>query len=108
PTNKALYEAVGNQLKKNLGIEFELVTKEWDKFLELTDNHKAKGPFRMGWLPDYPMNENYLKPIYGQGAANNRFGYEGKEFNAKLAEADAAETLEEGLELYAEAEKILS
>ncbi|ADD43795.1 peptide ABC transporter substrate-binding protein [Stackebrandtia nassauensis] len=108
PTNKAIFEAVGNQLKKNLGVEFELVVKDWDPFLAATDKHKAKGPFRMGWLPDYPLNENYLKPIYGNGAANNRFGYEGKDFNKKLAEADAAKTLEEGMEIYAEAEKILA
>lgn len=108
PTNKAIYEAVGNQLKENLGIEFELVSKQWDPYLEATAGHKAKGPFRMGWLPDYPLNENYLKPIYGDGPDNNRFGYHNKEFEAKIAEGDAAETLEDALKLYGEAEKILA
>lgn len=106
PTNKAIYEAVGNQIKENLGIDFELREQEWAQFLEILDANEQTGPFRLGWIPDYPLNENYLKPIYGNGPDNN-FGYLNEEFEAKLAEADVAPDIETAKKLYRDAELIL-
>lgn len=106
PTNKALYEAVGNQIKENLGVDFELKEEEWNHYNEILGDRKQTGPFRLGWIPDYPLNENYLKPIYGNGPDNN-FGYKNKEFEDKLAEADVAGDIEEAKKLYNEAEMIL-
>jgi oligopeptide transport system substrate-binding protein len=106
PTNKAIFEAVGNQIKENLGVDFELKEQEWADFLEILDENKQTGPFRLGWIPDYPLNENYLKPIYGNGPDNN-FGYHNEEFEAKLAEADVAPDIETAKEMYRDAEMIL-
>ena len=48
--------------------------------------------FRTGWQMDYPSIENFLAPIYGKGADSNYSEYDNPDFDAKLAEAAAADT----------------
>ncbi|MGH8793047.1 MAG: peptide ABC transporter substrate-binding protein [Stackebrandtia sp.] len=100
-------EAVGNDLERVLGIEYKIELVEWEDYLELTNEQNFEGPFRLGWAPDYPANENYLTGVYGHGADNNNFGYEGEEFNELLAEGDSAESLDDALGIYQDAERIL-
>ena len=52
---KPIYDAVVNQLKKNLGID--AATNPIPTFQEFRDavtNRQMKGAFRTGWQPDYP------------------------------------------------------
>lgn len=105
--NEKWVKAVGDQLKQNLGIEYEYHLEEWNKILQMSQEHKIDGPFRFGWSPDYNLNENYLTPIYGGGASKTRTGYESEAFTKAIADADAAPTLKDALAGYQAAERIL-
>ncbi|HEX2144171.1 MAG TPA: ABC transporter substrate-binding protein [Glycomyces sp.] len=106
--NLDVFRAIGDSITESIGVEYELVPMEWTDFLSAREGHDLDGPFRSGWGPDYNLNENYLEPIYGGGAATNDQGYEDAEYDAKIAEANGAATIEEAIELYAEAEAILA
>ncbi|WP_240037697.1 peptide ABC transporter substrate-binding protein [Glycomyces paridis] len=106
--NTAIFRAIGDSIAESLGIEYELVTVAWPDYLDARDGHAIEGPFRDGWGPDYNLNENYLEPIYGGGASVNNTGFEDEAYNAKIAEAGAAASLDEAIELYAEAEALLA
>ena len=59
----AWVEAVGNQLRKNLGVEFTLQGNlDFAEYLPLGDAKGFTGPFRLGWSIDYPSPQNYLEP----------------------------------------------
>ncbi|CAM3527837.1 peptide ABC transporter substrate-binding protein [Stackebrandtia soli] len=100
-------KVIGDQLSENLGIQYELKTLEWPDFLEKKQSQELTGPFLTGWIPDYPLNQNYTAPLYADGP-NNDFGYLGEEFEALLAEGDRAETLEDAITKYQEAEIALA
>lgn len=106
--NVDIFRAIGDSITEAVGIEYELVTMEWADFLVAREGHTVEGPFRSGWGPDYNLNENYLEPIYGGGAAMNDSGFESEAYNAKIAEAGAAESIEEAVALYQEAELALA
>ncbi|MED7949566.1 ABC transporter substrate-binding protein [Streptomyces sp. BE20] len=109
--HKEWIEAVGNQLKKNLGLE--VTFKPFEKFgaiLTALGDKKYSGAFRMAWSMDYPSIENYLRPIFSKVAienGSNYGGYVNEEFEATLAKADAAKGEAEGLKLYQAADDIL-
>jgi ABC-type oligopeptide transport system, periplasmic component len=109
--HKEWVEAVGNNLRANLGIQVTI--KPFEKFGAILDELDAKkytGLFRMGWAIDYPSAENYLTPIFGTGAitnGSNYGGYSNKEFDELLKKGDTASTLEEGLKYYQQADDIL-
>ncbi|MEV0650931.1 ABC transporter substrate-binding protein [Phytomonospora sp. NPDC050363] len=105
--NEKWVKAFGDQIKQNLGIEFEYELVEWNAYLAKTQAHEVDGPYRLGWSPDYPLNENYLTPVWGGGADQNRSGYENPEFTALLEAGDQAATLDEAIAKYQEAERVL-
>lgn len=109
PTQEAIFKAIGDQIYLNLGIEYELEPTE--DFFARRSARDFDGVFRNNWFPDYPLNENYLAPVYASGDAKNgntNFGYYNEEFEAKLAEGDQADTIDEAAQIYLEAEKILA
>ncbi|MER5351148.1 ABC transporter substrate-binding protein [Kitasatospora sp. NPDC002551] len=109
--HKEWIEAVGNQLKKNLGVE--VTFKPFEKFGKILDELGAKqysGAFRMAWQMDYPSMENYLRPIFSKVAienGSNYGGYVNEQFESVLSQADQAKSQEEGLKLYQQADDIL-
>ncbi|AUY49978.1 ABC transporter substrate-binding protein [Streptomyces sp. CB01881] len=109
--HKEWIEAVGNQLKNNLGIE--VTFKPFEKFgaiLTALGDHKYSGAFRMAWQMDYPSIENYLRPIFSKIAIDNGSNYGGyvnEDFEALLAKADSAKSDTEGIKLYQQADDIL-
>jgi len=105
--NEKWVKAFGDQIKQNLGIEYEYELLEWNAYLEKTGNHEVDGPYRLGWNPDYALNENYLTPIWGGGKEGNRSGYENADFTRLLEEGDAAPTMDEAIAKYQEAERVL-
>ena len=65
-------QAVGDQIKAALGIDYEIkVNLQFPEYLATADANKFTGPFRLGWGPDYPVIESYLKPLYGTGGSSN-------------------------------------
>ena len=102
-------QAVGDQLKRNLGMDYELKGQlQFAEYLTTRDAKKFTGPFRGSWAPDYPLNENYLKPLFGTGGSSNGPGYSNTAFDQKIVAGDNGKTLEEAGKLYGAAEDILA
>jgi oligopeptide transport system substrate-binding protein len=99
-------EAIGNQLKENLGVNFKLQAREWAQYLEVLDAGDFTGPFRLGWIPDYPAAENFLRPIVATGGDSNYTDYSSKQLDSLLAKGDQAETAEEAEQFYQQAEDV--
>jgi len=101
-------QAVGDQLKANLGIDYELnVSLQFAQYLETADNHGFTGPFRLGWGPDYPVIETYLAPLYATGGSSNNSVYSNSAFDAAIKDGDSAKTPAEGIASYQKAEDIV-
>jgi len=108
----AWMEAVGNQLRENLGIEYTLQGNlDFSEYLPLQDAQGMTGPFRSGWIMDYPVAENFLGPLYSTAAlppsGSNASFYSNPEFDALLAEGNSAETDEDAIAAYNDAEDLL-
>ena len=105
-------QAVGNNLRDNLGIEYQLQGGlQFAEYLPTADAKGFTGPFRLGWAMDYPSPQNYLEPLYSTAAlppnGSNTAFYSNKAFDDLIAEANRAESNEDAVEKYQEAEDIL-
>jgi ABC-type oligopeptide transport system substrate-binding subunit len=101
--NEPWVEAIGNELKNNLGVNFKMRAIEWAQYLEILDAGNFTGPFRLGWGMDYPSPENYLRPLLDTNGDSNYTGYSNPELDDLLVQGDQAETQEEAFELYQQA-----
>ncbi|MFC0623303.1 peptide ABC transporter substrate-binding protein [Kribbella deserti] len=98
-------EAVSNQLRKNLGItNVSFKSLEFAEYLGLLDAKRITGPFRLGWVMDYPSPQNYLEPIYSTTGSSNNFGYSDAEVDKLIAKGNAAESIDAGIAAYHQAE----
>lgn len=101
-------QAAGDQLRENLGIDYELqVNLDFPEYLERNDAQEHEGAYRLGWGPDYPVLETYLKPLYGTGSGSNGTEYSNPEFDDLVQQGDGAETLDDAIPLYQQAEDII-
>jgi oligopeptide transport system substrate-binding protein len=105
-------QAIGNQIRENLGIEYVLRGDlQFAEYLPLQDAQGMTGPFRSGWIMDYPVAENFLGPLYSTSAlppaGSNVTFYSNPEFDRLLAEANAADTDEAAIQGYQAAEDVL-
>jgi ABC-type oligopeptide transport system substrate-binding subunit len=105
-------QAVGNNLRDNLGITYKLQGGlQFAEYLPKGDEKGFTGPFRLGWAMDYPSPQNYLEPLYSTSAlapkGSNQTFYSNPEFDALLTEGNGAESNEAAIEAYQEAEDIL-
>jgi len=105
-------EAVGNQLQQNLGISYTLKGDlQFEQYLPLGDEKGYTGPFRLGWGMDYPSPENYLAPLYTVAAqppnGSNSTFYDNPEFEDLLAQGNAADSNEDAVAFYQQAEDLL-
>ncbi len=107
-TQLEYFQAIGDQINLNLGIPYQLDPSP--DYFARRSARDFEGPFRANWFPDYPLNENYLGPVYGGGSpeSGNSFGYHSEEFESLIAEGDRAEDLDAAVELYAQAEQVLA
>ncbi|MGD9482509.1 ABC transporter substrate-binding protein [Streptomyces sp. TRM70308] len=107
--HKQWVDATCDQIRKNLDLE--CVGTPIPKFAELltqVENEQFGGPFRMGWIMDYPSMENYLGPLFSTGGSSNYYGYSNEEFDKLVADGRAAKTEEEAIEIWQKAEDILA
>ncbi|MGN9812051.1 peptide ABC transporter substrate-binding protein [Micromonospora sp. BQ11] len=101
-------QAVGDQIKAALGIDYELkVNLQFAEYLETADNRKFTGPFRLGWGPDYPFLETFLAPLYSTGADSNNSTYSNPQFDELLKQGDAAKSIDEAIPFYQKAEDLI-
>ncbi|NEE01293.1 peptide ABC transporter substrate-binding protein [Phytoactinopolyspora halotolerans] len=105
-------EAVGNQLRDNLGIsDYNLESLDFAEYLPLRDDQGMTGPYRAGWVMDYPHIQNFLEPLYSESAlppagANDTY-FTNEEFDSLISEANQADDPDEAVSLYQQAEDIL-
>jgi ABC-type transport system substrate-binding protein len=102
-------EAVSNQLRDNLGIEnirFEQL--QFAEYLPLLESKGINGPYRLGWIPDYPSPHTYLDSLYATEASSNYTGYSNPEFDQLISEGESAESPEDSVQYFQDAEEILN
>lgn len=105
-------QAVGNNLRDNLGIEYKLQGGlQFAEYLPKGDQKGFTGPFRLGWAMDYPSPQNYLEPLYSTAAlppnGSNASFYSNPEFDKLVGEGNSADTNEEAIEKYQAAEDVM-
>jgi len=108
----AWMEAVGNQLRENLGVDYVLRGDlDFAEYLPLADEQGFTGPFRLGWAMDYPSPQNYLEPLYSTSAlppnGSNTAFYSNPEFDDLVSQGNQAASNEEAIELYQQADDVL-
>jgi oligopeptide transport system substrate-binding protein len=108
----AYIQAVGNQIRDNLGVDYVLRGDlEFAEYLPLQDEQGMTGPFRLGWSMDYPSPQNYLEPLYSTAAlppaGSNTTFYSNPEFDALIQQGNSAGSSEEAIEFYNQAEDLL-
>ncbi len=109
----AWMEAVGNQLRENIGVDFVLRGDlDFAQYLPLGEEKGWTGPFRYGWSFDYPAAESYLTPLYATAAlppAGSNFSfYSNPEFEELIAQGDRAASEEEAVQAYNAAEDVIA
>ncbi|MEJ5944964.1 ABC transporter substrate-binding protein [Pseudokineococcus basanitobsidens] len=108
----AWIQAIGNQLRENLGVDYTLKGDlDFSQYLPLGDDKGFTGPFRSGWVMDYPSMQNYLESLFSTGAqppagSNNTF-YSNEEFDSLLQQGNSAPTDEEAVDFYQQADDVL-
>ncbi len=101
-------EAVSNMWRQNLGIqEIQFESSEFADYLGSLDAGDVDGPFRLGWVMDYPSPQNYLEPLHACEGSSNNTGYCNEEVDALIAEGNAAASIDEGIDSYLAAEDII-
>ena len=108
----AWMEAVGNQLRENLGVEYKLKGDlDFAEYLPLLDDKKVTGPFRLGWSMDYPSPQNYLEPLHSTAAlppnGSNSAYYSNPDFDKAVADGNQADSNDAAIESYQKADDIL-
>ena len=103
--------AVGNMFRK-IGLSYRLRGNlQFNEFLSKRDAREMTGPFRLGWVMDYPSIENFLAPQYATAAlapaGSNTTFYSNAAFDAALAAGDRAPSIEAASTAYERAEDIL-
>ncbi len=109
----AWMEAVGNQIRENLGVEYTLQGNlDFAEYLPLLESKGVAGPFRYGWSFDYPAADSYLTPLFTAAslapAGSNYSFYTNPEVDSLITQGDQAETPEAGIEDYQAAEDIIA
>jgi ABC-type transport system substrate-binding protein len=109
----AWMEAVGNQLRQNLGIDFKLQGNlDFAQYLPLGEQKGFTGPFRMGWSFDYPAAESYLTPLFTEASlppvGSNYSFYTNPKVSELIAQGDQAASEKEAIELYQQAEDLIA
>jgi ABC-type oligopeptide transport system substrate-binding subunit len=108
----AWVEAVGNQLRQNLGINFTLKGNlDFSQYLPKGDAKGFTGPFRLGWSMDYPSPQDYLEPLFGTAAqppaGSNSSFYSSPEFDSLVTKGNGASSNDEAIKDYQAAEDVL-
>ena len=104
-------EALGKRVDEchSLGIQdFTFESLDFAQYLPRLDAQEITGPYRLGWVMDYPSPQNYLENLLYTDASSNYTGWSNEEFDSLIDQGNAAGSIEEGLEFYAQAEDILA
>lgn len=113
-SHEKIAELIQDDLAK-IGIKAVISNPEWMTFLEETAHGNA-GFFRMGWMADYPLQDNFLMPLFysenipdqkNAWSGDNMCRYRNKEVDALLFKARSEKELAKRQGDYAQAEKLV-
>jgi ABC-type transport system substrate-binding protein len=109
----AWMEAVGNQLRQNLGVDFSLQGNlDFAQYLPLGEQKGWTGPYRYGWSFDYPAAESYLTPLFTPSSfppiGSNYSFYSNQQVVDLIAQGDQAASEDEAIADYQQAEDIIA
>ena len=108
--HKAWTEATCNSISQALEISCTATpVVDFATYLTQLGNGELTGMWRLGWQMDYPSIENFLAPLFAEGADSNYYGpYVNPEFEQLLTDAAAAPSLDEANALYQQAEAVIA
>ncbi|AUG79494.1 Peptide ABC transporter substrate-binding protein [Kitasatospora sp. MMS16-BH015] len=107
--HKEWVDAVCNSIRQATGVDCVGDPKpDMKTARDIIKKKQVSSAMRTGWQQDYPLNANFLRDVYGTGAAANDSGYSSPEFDKLAAAADKATTVEQTADLYQQAEAQLA
>ncbi|MFG3223309.1 ABC transporter substrate-binding protein [Kitasatospora sp. NPDC048194] len=107
--HKEWVDAVCNSIRQATGVECLGDPKpDFKTSRDIITKKQVSSMMRTGWVQDYPLNANFLRDVYGTGAAANDASYSNPEFDKLAHEADAATSVEKTADLYQQAEAVLA
>lgn len=71
--HQQIAEAIQQMWKDNLGVTVKLVNQEWAVYLETVKGADTPQIWRMGWCPDYPDANNYLREVFSANGSSNPY-----------------------------------
>jgi oligopeptide transport system substrate-binding protein len=104
--NQSRAEFIQAQLKQNLGISITLDSME-QKAFQAAYKNKDFDIAWTGWGADYPDPQNFMAPLFGCTASNNKYNYCNQQFDQITAKGDTGTDLNTRLQAYAQAQQIL-
>ncbi len=102
-------QAVADQIKTNLGIDVEIISKgpPFSEYLNFIESDEVPGSVnRLAWGMDYPTPENFLFPLLDSASVDNHSQYKNVELEGLLKKAGAETDEEKRLEIYRQAEAL--
>jgi len=103
--HKTIAEAIQQMWKKNLGVQVTLTNQDWKVYLS-SQKSLNYSMSRAGWIGDYPDANTFMDMFVTDGG-NNQTGWSNKEYDRLIALAARTQDLDERLEVFHKAEKIL-
>lgn len=104
-THRPIAEAIQAIWQERLGLQIQLVNKEWKSYLSDRQNRKFTIA-RAGWLGDYLDPDTFLG-LWTSESTNNFSGWSHPEYDRLISEASSLPSGSERNQLLAEAETIL-
>ncbi|KLO25848.1 ABC transporter substrate-binding protein [Mycobacterium haemophilum] len=101
-------DAAANSIKNVLGIDAVGAPRPtFADFRTPIVNRTITTAFRAGWQGDYPSMVEFVAPLFATAAGSNDVGYSNPDFDAALAAAEAAPSMQESYALTNAAQQIL-
>ncbi|MFZ0216930.1 MAG: ABC transporter substrate-binding protein, partial [Candidatus Dormiibacterota bacterium] len=103
------FQAIGNQLRQNLGItDVSYQSLPFAQFLQTLNNHQATGPVRGHWGALYPSMQNTLEALFTPGGGTvGSTSYTNPQVTSLINQANAASTPAKSQQLYRQAEQVI-
>jgi oligopeptide transport system substrate-binding protein len=103
--HQAIAEALQAMWADELGVQVELTNQEFATYL---DQRETFPVWRAGWCSDYPDNHNFLFDVFHSSSNNNDTGWSNPDYDALVEQAATETDTATRIELYAQAEEILT
>ena len=91
---------------KDAGVNVTIEGYEWGSYLDLVQAAEVTF-FRMGWLTDYPIMDNFLYPLFYSTSTDNFTMYNNPEIDKMLDQARSTPDQEARFQLYQETERMV-